>query len=103
MYILEAMKTTALTISAWGNSHGIRLSRELMQSLGITPDTALQATVLAKGCLELRAVNPRPYLAASSYVLAAQSRAVSGASEAGTAVAASSFTGSSFSASIGGK
>jgi antitoxin MazE len=56
------MKTTAITISAWGNSHGIRLSRELMQSLGITPDTALQATVLAKGCLELRAVNPRPSL-----------------------------------------
>ena len=58
------MKTTAITISAWGNSHGIRLSRELMQSLGITPDTALQATVLAKGCLELRAVNPRPSLQA---------------------------------------
>ena len=56
------MKTTAITISAWGNSHGIRLSRELMQSLGITPDTALQATVLAKGCLELRAVNQRSSL-----------------------------------------
>jgi len=56
------MKSTAITLSAWGNSHGIRLSRELMQSLGITPDTALQATVLAKGCLELRAVNPRPSL-----------------------------------------
>ena len=56
------MKTTAITISAWGNSHGIRLSRELMQSLGITPDTPLQATVLAKGCLELRAVNPRASL-----------------------------------------
>ena len=50
------MKTTALTISSWGNSHGIRLSRELMQSLGITPGTPLQATVVAKGCLELRAV-----------------------------------------------
>ena len=56
------MKTTAITISSWGNSHGIRLSRELMQSLGITPDTPLQATVLAKGCLELRAVNQRSSL-----------------------------------------
>lgn len=56
------MKTTALTISTWGNSHGIRLSRELMQSLGITPGTPLQATVVAKGCLELRAVTQRPSL-----------------------------------------
>jgi antitoxin MazE len=56
------MKSTDLTISAWGNSHGIRLSRELMQSLGITPDTPLQATVLAKGRLELRAVQQRPSL-----------------------------------------
>ena len=56
------MKTTALTISTWGNSHGIRLSRELMQSLGITPGTPLQATVVAKGCLELRAVPQRPSL-----------------------------------------
>lgn len=56
------MKTTALTISTWGNSHGIRLSRELMQSLGITPGTPLLATVVAKGCLELRAVPQRPSL-----------------------------------------
>ena len=56
------MKTTALTISTWGNSHGIRLSRELMQSLGISPGTPLQATVVAKGCLELRAVPKRPSL-----------------------------------------
>ena len=56
------MKTTALTISTWGNSHGIRLSRELMQSLGITPGTPLQATIVAKGCLELRAVPQRPSL-----------------------------------------
>ena len=56
------MKTTALTIASWGNSHGIRLSRELMQSLGITPGTPLQATVVAKGCLELRAVPQRPSL-----------------------------------------
>lgn len=57
------MKTASLTISAWGNSHGIRLSRELMNTLGITPDTPLQATVLAKGRLELRAVPSRPSLA----------------------------------------
>ncbi len=57
------MKTTPLTISAWGNSHGIRLSRELMTALGITPDTPLEATVLAKGRLELRAVDARPSLA----------------------------------------
>jgi len=56
------MKTTALTISTWGNSHGIRLSRELMQKLGITPGTPLQATVVAKGRLELRAVPQRPSL-----------------------------------------
>jgi antitoxin MazE len=56
------MKTTALTISTWGNSHGIRLSRELMQTLGITPGTPLQATVVSKGCLELRAVPQRPSL-----------------------------------------
>jgi antitoxin MazE len=56
------MKTTSLTISTWGNSHGIRLSRELMQKLGITPGTPLEATVLAKGRLELRAVPQRPSL-----------------------------------------
>ena len=57
------MKTTPLTISAWGNSHGIRLSRELMSALGITPDTPLEATVLDKGRLEVRAVRSRPSLA----------------------------------------
>jgi antitoxin MazE len=56
------MKTTALTIATWGNSHGIRLSRELMRSLGITPGTPLQATVVGKGRLELRAVPQRPSL-----------------------------------------
>lgn len=56
------MKKMPLTISAWGNSHGIRLSRELMNALGITPDTPLQASVLAKGRLELRAVQSRPSL-----------------------------------------
>ena len=56
------MKTTALTISTWGNSHGIRLSRELMASLGVAPGTPLQATVVAKGCLELRVTPQRPSL-----------------------------------------
>jgi antitoxin MazE len=49
------MTTATLSITAWGNSHGIRLSRDLMQALGITPDTPLEAHVLAKGRLELRA------------------------------------------------
>jgi antitoxin component of MazEF toxin-antitoxin module len=57
------MKTAALTISAWGNSHAIRISRELMQAMDITPDTPLEATVLSKGCLELRAAKQRPSLA----------------------------------------
>jgi antitoxin MazE len=57
------MKTAALTISAWGNSHGIRISRELMHAMGISPETPLQATVLAKGRLELRAAPQRPSLA----------------------------------------
>ena len=56
------MTASSLTIAAWGNSHGIRLSRELMQSLGITPGTPLLATVVGKGCLELRAVPQRPSL-----------------------------------------
>ena len=56
------MKTLPLTISAWGNSHGIRLSRELMNALGITPETPLEACVLAKGRLELRAMKSRPSL-----------------------------------------
>lgn len=57
------MKPTPLTISPWGNSHGIRLSRELMGALGITPDTPLEATVVGKGCLQLRASDTRPSLA----------------------------------------
>lgn len=42
-----------ITITPWGNSHGIRLSRQLMQSLGISPDTPLEVHVLGKGRLEL--------------------------------------------------
>ena len=53
--ILEPMNTTILSISPWGNSHGIRLSRELMQVMGITPDTPLEAIVVTKGRMELRA------------------------------------------------
>ncbi|HWS78514.1 MAG TPA: hypothetical protein VN205_09100 [Thermomonas sp.] len=57
------MSTTILTISSWGNSHGIRLSRELMQSLGITPQTALQARVVGQGQLELTVAPVRRSLA----------------------------------------
>jgi antitoxin MazE len=60
--ILESM-TTILSISPWGNSHGIRLSRELMLAMGIGPDTPLEAVVLAKGRLELRARPSRLTLA----------------------------------------
>ena len=56
------MSMSSLTIAAWGNSHGIRLSRELMASLGVAPGTPLQATVVAKGCLELRVTPQRPSL-----------------------------------------
>ena len=49
------MTSTTLAISVWGNSHGIRLSRELMQAMHITPDTSLQVQVVAPGRLELRA------------------------------------------------
>ncbi len=57
------MPATILTISPWGNSHGIRLSRELMQSLGVTPQTALQARVVGKGQLELTVAPMRRSLA----------------------------------------
>ncbi|MDB5889379.1 MAG: PbsX family transcriptional regulator [Polaromonas sp.] len=57
------MNATTLSISAWGNSHAIRLSRELMQAMHITPDTPLQVEVIAPGRLELRAVAPRLTLA----------------------------------------
>jgi antitoxin component of MazEF toxin-antitoxin module len=57
------MSTTTVTITPWGNSHGIRLTRELMQSLGVSADTQLQARVVGKGQLELRAVPKRKSLA----------------------------------------
>lgn len=57
------MFSNTLSITPWGNSHGIRLSRELMLAMGITPDTPLQAIVLAKGRLELRAKPSRLTLA----------------------------------------
>ena len=56
------MKTAVLTLSAWGNSHAIRISRELMLAMDVTPDTPLEATV-SKGCLEVRAAKQRPGLA----------------------------------------
>ena len=56
------MKTAVLTISAWGNSHAIRISRELMLAMDVTPDTPLEATV-SKGCLVVRAAKQRPGLA----------------------------------------
>jgi antitoxin MazE len=57
------MISATLSITPWGNSHGIRLSRDLMQSMGITPDTPLEAHVLAKGRLELRVKVTRRTLA----------------------------------------
>lgn len=54
---------TTLSISAWGNSHGIRLSRELMQVMHITPDTPLEVQVIEPGRLELRAVATKRTLA----------------------------------------
>ncbi len=42
-----------VSITPWGNSHGIRLSRQLMSSLGISPDTRLEVHVLGQGRLEL--------------------------------------------------
>ena len=47
------VNVTTLSISPWGNSHGIRLSRELMQAMHITPDTPLQVQVIEPGRLEL--------------------------------------------------
>jgi antitoxin MazE len=55
------MNTIAIT--PWGNSHGIRLSRQLMQAMGVSPDTPLQVNVLSKGRLELVAKPARPTLA----------------------------------------
>jgi antitoxin MazE len=57
------MISSILTISAWGNSHGIRLSRELMQAMQITPDTPLEVQVLAPGRLEVRAASRKLTLA----------------------------------------
>ena len=57
------MNSTPITISAWGNSHGIRLSRELMQAMKITPDTPLEVQVIAPGRLEVRAALKKPTLA----------------------------------------
>jgi antitoxin MazE len=54
---------STLSISPWGNSHGLRLSRELMQAMGITPETELEVTRVAQGRLELRAKVKRKTLA----------------------------------------
>lgn len=61
--ILSPMNATTLSISPWGNSHGIRLSRELMQAMHITPDTPLQVQVVEPGRLELRVKAPKLTLA----------------------------------------
>ncbi len=58
------MNTATLNISPWGNSHGIRLSRELMLAMGITPEAKLEARVTGDGRLELRAKSRRRSLAA---------------------------------------
>lgn len=52
-----------LSITSWGNSHGIRLSRQLMQAMGVSPDTPLQVNVVSKGRLELVAKPARQTLA----------------------------------------
>ena len=57
------MDPTIVTLSAWGNSHGIRLSRELMLAMKITPDTPLEVQVIAPGRLEVRAVARKQTLA----------------------------------------
>jgi antitoxin MazE len=54
---------STISITPWGNSHGIRLSRQLMQAMGVSPDTPLQVNVLSKGRLELIAKPVRPTLA----------------------------------------
>ncbi len=58
------MTTTILSISPWGNSHGIRLSRRLMQTMGIEPGAKLQARVIGSGKLEIVAKSQRLSLAA---------------------------------------
>ncbi len=58
------MNTSTLSIARWGNSHGIRLSQELMQAMGITPEVKLEARVTGEGRLELRAKGQRRSLAA---------------------------------------
>ncbi len=52
-----------LNITPWGNSHGIRLSRQLMQSLDISPGTPLEVHVVGKGRLELVAQPAKKTLA----------------------------------------
>jgi antitoxin MazE len=58
------MSTSILSISPWGNSHGIRLSRGLMQAMGIEPGAKLQARVTGAGKLEIVAKSRRLSLAA---------------------------------------
>ncbi len=60
----KAMNAATLSISPWGNSHGIRLSRGLMQAMGIEPGTKLQARVTGAGRLEIVAKSRRLSLAA---------------------------------------
>lgn len=57
------MTSNIVKISAWGNSHGIRLSRELMQAMQITPDTPLEMQVVAPGRVELRVASIKMTLA----------------------------------------
>ncbi|HSV45076.1 MAG TPA: hypothetical protein VLJ58_04715 [Ramlibacter sp.] len=52
-----------LAVNSWGNSHGVRLSRSLMESAGIQPGAQLEAVVVGPGRLELRAKAARPSLA----------------------------------------
>ena len=48
-------------IRAWGNSHGVRLSREVLEAAGLSPDA--EVTVRAEpGRIVIQAARPKPSL-----------------------------------------
>lgn len=56
------MKTTIFTESIWGNGHGTRLGRELMESQDIKPGKPLQATVAVNASQDPKALSQRFFL-----------------------------------------